>query len=358
MRRQQGRDTMPKIAADRLRAIGEALFVANGVPAEEAEIVTRHCVEANLVGHDSHGIIQVPTYIERVKAGHIVPGAPWKIVQESPTTTVVDGHWGFGYVVNERAMKYTIEKAKKSNVAAATVFRQSHIGRVGAYPAMAAAEGMIGICTADSGRTPKHVAPFGGREARLGTNPISIGIPSDLEGPMVLDMATSAVAAGKIGLAVARGEKIPEGWVVDKDGNPTTDPNDYKRGGVLLPLGGSEGYKGTGLSVMVEILCGLLTGLGFGIDPNGAHNDGCFMAVFNVEAFRPLKQFKAEVAEFSRFLKSSAPSKGSSGVFYPGEVEHMKAVVRRKEGVEVEDATWKKLADMAAEKGLSAKLGF
>ena len=349
---------MPKIAADRLRAIGEALFVANGTSAEEAEIVTRHCVEANLVGHDSHGIIQVPTYIERVKQGHIVSGAPWKIVQESPTTTVIDGHWGFGYAVNERAMKYTIEKAKKMNVAAATVFRQSHIGRVGAYPLMAAAEGMIGICTADSGRTPKHVAPFGGRESRLGTNPISIAIPSNLDGPLCLDMATSAVAAGKIGLAVARGEKIPEGWVVDKDGNPTTDPNDWKKGGSLLPLGGSEGYKGTGLSVMVEILCGLLTGLGFGVDPTGKHNDGCFMAVFNVEAFRPLKQFRAEVTEFAKYLKSTAPAKGSPGVFYPGEVEHLKFVARSKDGIEVEDATWNKLAEMAAEKGLTGRLGF
>jgi len=349
---------MPKIAHDRLKAIGEALMIAHGVSAEEAEIVMRHSVEANLVGHDSHGIIQIPTYLERVKQGHIVPGAPWQIVQESATTTVIDGNWGFGYVVNEKAMKYTIEKAKKSNVAAATVFRQSHIGRVGAYPAMAAAEGMIGICTADSGRTPKHVAPFGGREARLGTNPISIGIPSDLEGPMVLDMATSAVAAGKIGLAVARNEQIPHGWIVDKEGNPTHDPNDYKRGGVLLPLGGSEGYKGTGLGVMVEILCGLLTGLGFGIDPNGAHNDGCFIAVFNVEAFRPLKQFKSEVAEFSRFLKSSAPAKGSTGVYYPGEVEYLKHQARIRDGIDVEDATWKKLADMAAQFGMTEKLGF
>src|SRR6185437_13670815 len=152
---------------------------------------------------------------ERIKVGHIVPGAPWVIVKESPTTTVVDGHWGFGYTVNERAMRLTIEKAEKSNVAAATVFRQGHIGRLAGYTLMAAEAGMIGLITADSGRSPKGVAPFGGREARLGTNPISIAVPSDLEGPLFLDMATSAVAAGKVALAAARGEAVPTGWIID-----------------------------------------------------------------------------------------------------------------------------------------------
>src|SRR6266699_4024563 len=260
---------MPKLAAERLSEIGRALFVAAGTPAEEADIVMRHVVAANLAGHDSHGVIQIPSYIERIKVGHIVPGAPWKIVQESPTTTVVDGHWGFGYVVNERAMKLTIEKARSANVAAATVFRQGHIGRVASYTLMAAREGMIGIATADSGRSPKAVAPFGGREARLGTNPISIAVPSELEAPFYLDMATSAVAAGKIQLASARGEEIPRGWIVDSEGRQTTDPRQFRNGGALLPLGGTEGYKGSGLAAMVEVLCGLLTGLGFGVEPTG-----------------------------------------------------------------------------------------
>src|SRR5579863_2845091 len=295
---------MPTVKAERLDEIGRALFVAAGVPPQEAEIVMRHVVAANLVGHDSHGVIQIPTYIERVKVGHIVPGAPWKIVQETPTTTVVDGHWGFGYVVNERAMKLTIEKAEKANVAAATVFRQGHIGRLASYTLMAANAGMIGLITADSGRSPKAVAPFGGREARLGTNPISIAVPSDLDGPVYVDMATSAVAAGKIQLAAARGEEIPAGWIVDSKGLQTTDPLQFRNGGALLPLGGTEGYKGSGLAAMVEVLCGLLTGLGFGVEPTGRHNDGCFMAVFNVAAFRPLQEFKREVAEFARYLKA------------------------------------------------------
>jgi uncharacterized oxidoreductase len=132
---------------------------------------------------------------------------------------------------------------------------------------MAMKEGAIGLATADSGRSPRP-PPFGGREARLGTNPISIAVPSDLEAPFYLDMATSAVAAGKVMLAVARGEEVPMGWVVGKDGKQTTDPTQLRKGGALLPLGGTEGYKGSGLAAMVEVLCGLLTGLA-GVDPRG-----------------------------------------------------------------------------------------
>ena len=275
---------------------------------------------------------------------------------ESPATTVIDGHWGFGFYVNAKAMELTIEKAKKTNVAACTVFRQSHVGRLAAYPLMAARAGMIGIATADSGRSPKIVAPFGGREARLGTNPISIAVPSDLEAPFYLDMATSAVAAGKIALAVSRGEEIPTGWIVDSEGRHTTDPTQYRKGGALLPLGGSEGYKGSGLAAMIEVLCGLLTGLGFGVDPTGRHNDGCFMAVFKVDAFRPLQEFKKEVADFARYLKATPPSEGSPGVFYPGEIEHKREQERRKSGIEVEAATWDKLKSLAAEYKLADEL--
>src|SRR5205823_14385948 len=158
--------------------------------------------------------------------------------------------------------------------------------RVASYTLMAAKAGMIGLITAASGRSPKAVAPFGGREARLGTNPISIAMPSDLEGPLYLDMATSAAAAGKIALSVARGTPVPPGWIIDRDGRPTTDPSQLRQGGALLPVGGTEGYKGYGLSVMVEILCGLLIGLGFGGDQNGSHNDCSFIAGFMGVSFR------------------------------------------------------------------------
>src|SRR5258706_6504399 len=151
---------MPKVPADRLEDIGRALFIAAGTPEGEAELVMRHIVGANLVGHDSHGIIQVPTYIERIKVGHIVPGAPWTIVKESANHTVVDGHWAFGYVANDKAMRLTIEKAEKGNVPAATVLRQGHIGRLSSYSQMAAKAGMSGLVTAPSGRSPKAVPTF------------------------------------------------------------------------------------------------------------------------------------------------------------------------------------------------------
>jgi uncharacterized oxidoreductase len=347
---------MPTIPADRLENIVRRLLEGGGASAEEAAITARHSVGANLVGHDSHGVIQIPTYIDRVKVGHIVPGAPFEVERDTPSTTVINGNWGFGYVVSERAMEITIEKARKTGVAATTVYQQSHVGRVADYPLMAAKAGMIGMMTADSGRSPKAVAPFGGREPRLGTNPISIAMPSNLDGPFVLDMATSAAAAGKLKLAQQRGDSIPEGWVLDKDGNPATDPGVLKAGGALLPLGGAEGFKGYGLSAMVEILSGILPGLGFGVEPTGKHNDGCFMAVFNADAFRPVETFKQEVTEFAEYLKATPPAAGYDEVFYPGELEYKREQKHRAEGVTIEDKTWGQLKDLADEYGLTAEL--
>ncbi len=348
---------MPTIPHPRLQTIADRLLQCAGASPEESGIIARHVVGANLAGHDSHGVIQIPAYIDRIRRGHIVPGAPIDIVQETPSTTVVDGHWGFGYVVSEHAMRLTIDKARSQGAAAATVYRQSHVGRVADYPLMAVRQGCIGLMTADSGRTAKAVAPFGGREPRLGTNPICVAVPSNLDGPLFIDMATSAVAAGKVELASARGAPIPEGWVVDSNGNPTTDPDVLRgQGGALLPLGGSEGYKGYGLSVIVEILSGILTGLGFGHDPRGFHNDGCFMAVFNVSAFRPLDEFKQQVTDLAAYLKASERAAGFDEILYPGEIESRVAQRRLVDGVFVEDATWGKLTQLAAEYGVASEL--
>jgi uncharacterized oxidoreductase len=331
----------------------EGILRAAAVSEEETQIVRRHMIGANLVGHDSHGVILLHTYMDRIKRGHIVPGAKFEIVREGPTTARINGNWGFGQVVSERAMQLAIDKAKIYQVAAITVFHQSHVGRVGDYPLMAARAGMIGIMTADSGKTSKAVAPFGGRVARLGTNPICIAMPSDLPGPVFIDMATSAVAAGKLSVARNRKQAIPYGWIVDKDGKPTTDPLAYYAGGAILPVGGDQGHKGYGLSFMVEILSGLLTGLGFGIDPKGPHNDGVFMAAFAVEAFRPLDEFKREIAEFVAYVKDTPPAEGFPEVLYPGEIEYRTEQQRRREGIPIEDETWRQLTALAEAAGVA-----
>jgi len=344
---------MPNIAAKDLEAAVKTMLVASGASEEEATIVSQHSVGANLVGHDSHGVIQIPVYIDRVKQGHIVPGAPFEIVKETGCTTVIDGNWGFGYVVSERAMHMTIEKALENGVAATTVYQQSHVGRVADYPIMAAEKGLIGMMTADSGRAPKAVVPFGGREARLGTNPFCMAIPSNLEAPFVLDMATSAAAAGKIKVATVKGEQVPSGWLIDSEGRPSTDPRVLRQGGALLPLGGAEGFKGYGLSAMVEVLSGILTGLGFGVDPKGIHNDGCFLAAFSVDAFRDLEVFKKDVTDFANYLSSTPPAEGYDRVFYPGELEHMRTQDRLANGGEIDDGTWAELEKTAREYGVS-----
>ena len=338
---------MSRIAAEELEPLAIRALLGAGVSREEAAVVAQHCVAANLAGHDSHGVINIPLYIERIGKGHIVPGAPFEILGESATTTVIDGHFGFGFVVSERAMRMTIDKAATADVAVTTVRRQSHVGRLTDYALMAAEAGMIGIMTADSGRTVKAVVPFGGREARLGTNPICIAMPSNLEAPFFVDIATSAAAAGKLKVAASRGEQIPAGWLIDREGRATTDPNALAAGGAVLPLGGVEGHKGYGLSAMVEILSGVLTGLGFGVDPEGPHNDGVFMAAFRVGAFRPLDVFRAEVTDFAGWLNATPPAAGHERVYYPGEIEHERTRRHLAEGVELEESTWSALRRLA-----------
>lgn len=169
-------------------------------------------------------------------------------------------------------------------------------------------------------------------------------------------MATSAVAAGKIGVAIACGEEVPKGCLVDREGNQTTDPRRFRRGDAwLMPLGGSEGHKGYGLAAMVEVLCGILTGLGFGVSPIGVHNDNCFLAFFDVAAFRPLGTFEREIADLAAYLKATQPATGYNAVVYPGEIEHRTAIERRSAGIPLEPETWNTLAALAQEHSLDTE---
>lgn len=345
---------MPNIDSERLKRIAHDIVIKHGANEEEASTVAKYLTIANLAGHDSHGIIQLIGYMDRVKKGHIVPGAKLEIVTETPTTAKINGNWGFGMVVQTKATQLAIEKAKKNMVAAVTVAYQSHVGLLGIYTQMAAAEGMIGQMYCDSGRGPKQVAPFGGRDARLGTNPICIALPSNLDAPICTDAATSQVAAGKVALYRNRHKQVPLGWVLDKEGNPTTNPADYFAGGALMPMGGADsGHKGYGLGTMVDVFAGILTGLGWGEDPQARHNDGSLFIAINVAAFRPVEEFKDEVTGFARYLKSSRPALGFKEVLYPGEIEWRNKQERLKTGLPIEDDTWVALKELAASVGVS-----
>lgn len=343
---------MPNLSPGYLERLLTGIYEAVGVPQGAAEVVAAHQVKANLVGHDSHGVIRTPAYVGLIESGQIVPDAELEILRDSPSSAVVDAHWGLGFVATKRAVDLACDKASAQGVAAVTVRRQGHIGRLGAYSAQAAERGMIALVTADSGRGPKAVAPFGGRERRLGTNPLSIAVPSAAHGSVVLDMATSTVAGGKVRLAKQRGQSLPQGWIVDKDGRPSSDPADFEAGGALLPLGADQGHKGFGLSFMVEVLSGLLTGISFGVYPDGIHNDGVFIAVFSVERFRPLEDFRREVSEFADYVKSTPLAEGFDEIFCPGELETRREQERRQTGIAVEDETWQALTDLADRLGV------
>jgi uncharacterized oxidoreductase len=336
-----------------LSAFAAAIYVAAGAPAEHGAIVARHQVGANLAGHDSHGIRLLPAYVGAIERGHLVPTARPRVIAETSTTLFVSGGWGFGQVVSEWTMAACVERARLAKVCVGVVREQAHVGRLAGYTLIAARAGMIGMMLCDSGRAPKQVAPFGGRAARLGTNPISIAIPADLDAPLVIDMATSAAAFGKIELARARGIPVPLGWLIDRAGRPSTDPSALAAGGAMLPLGGSEGYKGYALSVAVETLAALLPGLGFGLDPEGRHNDGAFMLVIDPTAFRPLEDFQADVAAFVGYLKATPPAAGFSEVLYPGEPEYRAEQERRGTGIPVDDPTWRQLMAVASRYGVT-----
>jgi uncharacterized oxidoreductase len=194
--------------------------------------------------------------------------------------------------------------------------------------------------------------PFGGREPRLGTNPLCIALPSDLEAPVFLDMATSAAAGNKLRVYRNRKQPLPAGWIVDREGNPSTNAEDFFQGGYLLPMGGAQGHKGYGLGFMIEVFAGILTGLGFGVESTGRHNDGTLMVVLNPGAFRPADQFNAEVAAFARHVKETPPAPGVAEVFYPGELEWRTEQERRRNGVPIEDETWASLVRLAGQFGL------
>ncbi len=311
------------------------------VPEADARIVGEVLIAADLRGIDSHGLHRLGSYYgNRIGRKLMDPHTPHKVVTETATTALIDGGNGLGQVAGYHAMLRCIDKAKQSGLAAVTVNNSNHYGIAGYYSMMALEHGMIGVSMTNS---QPFVAPTFGKKPVLGTNPLSVAVPAGKEYPYVLDMATSAVAYGKIQIYNKKGEPIPDGWGIDSDGQPTTDPANIKAEGIgaLLPLGGLEitsGYKGYGLSVMVDILCSVLSGGNHltnvkgpsSQDPTGVSH--FFMAI-DVAAFRPMVDFTAQMDDMIGILKNAPLAAGQERIYIAGEKEYELEKYNQEQGV-------------------------
>ncbi|MDP3063051.1 MAG: Ldh family oxidoreductase [Chloroflexota bacterium] len=339
---------MPTFTPENLEKITTELFRAAGASPEEAKAVATHLIDANLAGHDSHGFIRVIQYLKQIRDGVIKPGAKVEVAHETPTTAQVDGNWNLGQVVAKRAAELAIEKARKMQVGCVVARHLGHCGRIGAYAELAAAAGMGAMCCVGSGGGAQIVTPFGGRKARLSTNPMAMALPSGTEGPILMDFASSVAAEGKLRVYRARKKELPPQWIVNADGNPSTNPDDFYHGGALMPLGGTVGHKGFCLSFMVEALGGIVTRDGYCKETKGTFSNGFFIVVFNLEAFVPVETLKTEVADLARYVKTSPLADGFSEILYPGEKEVKTRKERRNSGIEVEDYTWGRVKEEIA----------
>ncbi|MGQ9630924.1 MAG: Ldh family oxidoreductase [bacterium] len=348
---------MPTFSGEELRRVAFKIFEAAGAPAEEAKVVASFLVNADLVGHSSHGVIRIPSYVAGIRRGEIVPGAEIEVVRETPAVAVLNGNWGFGQVIGSKAMEIAIEKAQGYGVGAATASRCNHVGRLAEYPLMAAKSGLIGIAMVNNHGGGQRMAPWGGREARLSPNPIAFAVPTG-DGPIVLDISSSVVAEGKVRVKLYRGEPIPEGWVIDSQGRPTTNPADLygPPPGAILPFGGIAGHKGYGLGFVIDILAGALSGAGCSrANPPRAGN-GVLMMALDIRAFTPIEAFEEEVRALIRYMKSCPTLPGVSEILVPGEVESREFERRSREGIFVEDETWRQVRDVAETLGVRVDL--
>ena len=352
---------------DLVRNFMRDVFIKIGVPADDAEISADVLIESDKRGIDSHGLNRMkPIYYDRIRQGIQLPVTEFEIVRESPATAVIDGHNGMGHVVAKRAMQMAMDKAEKFGLGMTAVRNSTHYGIAGYYALMAVKKGMIGI-TGTNARP--SIAPTFGIENMLGTNPMTFGIPTDEEFSFVLDCATSVSQRGKIEVYARTGKRMPEGWVIDRNGKSTTDPvaalDDLIKGtAALTPLGGigedGAGFKGYGYATVVEILSAALQGGRYLKMLSGLENGkkvpyhlGHFFIAINISHFTELDEFKKISGDILRQLRNSEKMPGAERIYTAGEKEHIAWLERRGKGVPVGEALQKEMIQMRDETGLS-----
>ncbi len=308
------------VQAQTLKAFCQRAYQAVGVPERDALLVADSLVQADLWGHQSHGVMRTFWYVKRIQSGATNISAPPEFVIDRGVVRVLDGNDGLGQVVTERATREAIQTAKQHGAAITSIRNSGHFGTAMYYTRMAALEGCIALLFTNASPA---MAPWGGRQKLVGTNPWSLAAPAGAHPPMIMDIATSAVARGKIYLARQRGTSIPEGWAIDSDGRPTIDPVAAIAGNIM-PMAGHKGYA---ISTMLDVLSGVLSASHFGGDvvgpyvPEGKSGAGHLLIVLDIEAFRPLADFNKDMEELIRRIKTAPRSPDTEEIFYPGEIE-------------------------------------
>jgi len=321
------------------------VFLKAGVSAENSKLVSEHLVEANLRGVDSHGIIRIPQYVEGIKLGIVNPRGGPKVVRDGDISAIIDGDRALGIVVAKKASEIAVKKAEKSGIGIVGARNLGHVGMLAYYVKRVTKKGFISFALANG---PALVAPWGGAEKIFGTNPLCYAIPRREGEPVILDMATSAMASFKIKMAMLRGERLPEGVGLDPEGNPTTDPSRVFRIGTILPFGGHKGY---GLSLLVEFLAHALTGAlpSTEVRVHGSAQGGFLITALDPAVLRKREEFEEDVETLVKRIKSCKPAQGFQEVLLPGEIEERNYEERLKNGIPVDEGTLEELRKVAEE---------
>lgn len=350
--------TEPTVTFDRLKTFIQEALTRLGLPDSDAMTVAALMAEADLQGSDGHGVTRLPQYARRIKAGGFNVRPNIRLVHEHLSTAVLNGDNGMGHLVMKRAAEIAIEKARVTGIAWVNSQFSNHAGPASLYATMPLAHDMIGLYFAVG--NANHLPPWGGLDMLLSTNPIAAAIPAEDEKPIVLDMATTVAAYGKVKAKALRGETMPEGWMIDREGKPLTDPKRADEG-MLLPLGGMEaGYKGYGLAMVIGLLAGTLGGaamgkdvIDFNHDDDSVTNTGQAIAAIDISAFGDVADFKARVDALIRDIRNSSRMPGVDRIFVPGERSHATRATRTRDGIPIAPALMRGLDQLAGELGIA-----
>jgi len=343
---------MPAFTMEALNQFATRIFESIGIPKADAETVARHLVDANLRGHDSHGVMRIPQYVGFLRNGDYRIGVPLTVESDSGAIVVCDANWGLGQVQAHRLLDLILPRCRSLGLAAGTVRNCGHIGRLGEYAERAAAEGLVLIATVNTGGAGQRVAPPGGTQGRLGTNPLCVAVPTQQE-PIVLDFGTSVAAEGKVRRYYINGKlPVPDGWLLDAQGQPTNDPSVLYEAplGTILPMGGSQAYKGFGLGLVLDLLSGALSGGNASYPGAGApRGNNVLFLVMDPAKFAGLDTLTAQSSRLAEFVRETPRRAGVDAILLPGDPERRAHEERSAQGIPLEEAHWSKLTELAQE---------